>query len=238
MQNIDFEFLNGKSSYIMHAKNAISRDVCHGLVSECMKYYEKIFSPGPTIGGVNPYIKNSMDFNFSRYSLSETDIPLEPFGSYEDSITESLFASVSYYVNQYRELWNWPGIRDTGFRLQRYIKNYGFYRQHVDGNPWGRHGTEDRVLAAVVYLNDVHKGGETYFPEHDVCIPAIAGDIGIFPAAWTHPHQGNTPIGSDKWIISTFYLCDTIDYSGAKEENEAGKKEIISDVEQLEVSKK
>jgi hypothetical protein len=205
---MEYNFVGGKSSYILEVKNAIPKSVCDGLLSECLKYYEKLFSPGPTICGVNPYIKNSMDFSFSRYALSETDVPLEPFGSYEDVITEKLFSAVALYQNTYRELWNWPGIRDTGFRLQRYIQNVGFYRQHVDGSPWTGGGIMDRVLAGIVYLNTVESGGETSFPEHDVSIAAEAGTIAIFPAAWTHPHQGNTAYSSDKWIISTFYLCD------------------------------
>lgn len=222
MKNIEFEFLNGKTSYILHAKNAIPKEVCDGLVNECLKYYDKVFYPGPTIGGVNPFIKNSMDFSFSRYALSETDIPLEPFGSYEDTIAEISLACVSHYVNEFRELWNWPGLRDTGFRLQRYLKNFGYYRQHVDGNPWGPVSSEDRVLASVIYLNTVGIGGETYFPEHDVCVPAVAGDIAIFPAAWTHPHQGNVPIGNDKWIISSFYLCNKEEHivNGVEQEQE------------------
>jgi len=210
MENVEFEFVNGKTSYILHAKNVIPKEVCDGLLSECLKYYDKLFTPGPTIGGVNSFIKNSMDFNFSRYSLSQEhhDVPLEPFGSYEDVIAERSLACVAHYVNEFRELWNWPGLRDTGFRLQRYLKNFGYYRQHVDGNPWTSSGVEDRVLASVIYLNTVEYGGETYFPEHDIAVPAIAGDIAVFPAAWTHPHQGNVPIGNDKWIISSFYLCD------------------------------
>jgi len=208
MKNAEFDFVGGKSSYILNARNVIDTDICSGLIDECLKYYDKLFFPGPTLGGVNAFIKNSMDYNFSKYSAATANVPAEVFGQYEDAITEALFGVVSYYINEYRELWTWPGIRDTGFRLQRYIKNYGYYRQHVDGNPWGPVQSESRVLAAVVYLNTVTKGGETFFPEHDIKVPAVAGSVALFPSAWTHPHQGNTPIGSDKWMISTFYLCD------------------------------
>lgn len=231
---MEYNFLGGKSSYILEVKNAVPKDICNSLVSECLKYYEKLFSPGPTIGGINPFIKNTMDFNFSRYYLSQTDIPLEPFGSYEDIITDSLFSCVALYQNTFRELWNWPGLRDTGFRLQRYAKNFGFYRQHVDGTPWTVDGdVYSRVLAGIVYLNDVHSGGETFFPEHDVAVKPQAGTIAIFPAAWTHPHQGNAPLTNDKWMISTFYTCDKDRPVQAQQELEAPK-----DVDEEDSSKK
>jgi len=209
MEETEFNFVGGKSSFIMEAKNLIPKDTCDLLVTESLKYYDHLFAPGPTIGGVNAFIKNSMDFNFSQQAVADLGIPTDIFASCEAIIADRLFAMISYYVNQYRELWEWPGICDTGFRLQRYIRNYGYYRQHVDANPWGKKVVSGRVLAAVVYLNTVEKGGETYFPEHDVSVPAVAGSVSLFPAAWTHPHQGNTPLGNDKWMISTFYMCST-----------------------------
>jgi hypothetical protein len=62
----------------------------------------------------------------------------------------------------------------------------------------------ERVLAAVIYLNDVDYGGETNFPLHQVAVKAKAGRISLFPATFTHPHESCVPITGDKWIISTF----------------------------------
>ena len=65
------------------------------------------------------------------------------------------------------------------------------------------------MLGAIIYLNTVETGGETYFREHDLKIPAKAGSIALFPAYWTHPHQGCVPISDDKWIVSTFVVKKT-----------------------------
>lgn len=209
MNNVELEFIGGKSSYILEAKNAIDRTVCQELISECVKYYDKIFNPGPTLGGLNPFIKSSMDFNFSGVQARELGVPFDNFYKYEKIIEEALFGCLAFYQKTYNELWNWPGICDTGFRLQHYVKNFGHYRQHSDGSPWGGPNAASRVLAGIVYLNDVEVGGDTYFPYHDVSVAAKSGTIALFPTSWTHPHQGNPAISNDKWIISTFYLCST-----------------------------
>jgi hypothetical protein len=57
-----------------------------------------------------------------------------------------------------------------------------------------------------MYLNTIERGGETFFPLHDLKIKATAGTISLFPAAWTHPHTSCVPISSDKWIVSSFIL--------------------------------
>lgn len=211
MENVEFNFLGGKSSYILEARNAIDPDLCSDLVNECVKYYDKFFSPGPTIGGVNPFIKSSMDFNFSARDVAEAGVHSPIFFNAESVINDALFGALAYYQKTYSELWSWPGIVDTGFRLQHYVKNFGHYRQHVDGSPWTGNDVSmvsKRVMAGIVYLNNVEVGGETYFPIYEQSVRARAGSIAIFPAHWTHPHQGNPPISNDKWMISTFYLCN------------------------------
>jgi len=230
MKSIDICFPSGKSSFILEAKNAIDIRVCDSLISECLKYYDKIFSPGPTLGGLNPYVKSSMDFSFSGIQAEQLGVPSENFYKYEKIITDALFGCLAFYQKTYNELWNWPGISDTGFRLQHYIRNFGHYRQHADGSPWGGPNAVSRVVAGIVYLNDVEVGGDTYFPYHDVSVEARAGTIALFPTTWTHPHQGNPAISNDKWIISTFYVANPIQVddqsleSSDKEEDNTAKK--------------
>jgi len=222
MKNVELNFLGGKQSYILEAKNAIDRDLCCDLVQECKKYYNQLFSPGPTMGGVNPFIKSSMDFNFSAHQVNELGIESPIFINSEIAINQSLFSCLAYYQKTYSELWNWPGIVDTGFRLQHYGASWGHYRQHVDGTPWSSSSGNSvgrRVMAGIVYLNDVEVGGETYFPIYEQSVKPRAGTIAIFPANWTHPHQGNPPLSGDKWMISTFYLCSVDDSSDNNDSN-------------------
>lgn len=218
---IQFSWPAGKSSAIMVAENILSEELCSLIIDESSKYYERLFAPGPVISGVMPNIKSTMDMNWSSSNLMEHNIPLEPLSSYEHEVSKAIFSAVGYYQEQFRWLWEWPGMSDTGFRMQRYMKGAGFYREHIDGGPVPT-VVMNRVLGAVVYLNTVDTGGETYFRQQDIYVPAKAGSIALFPAYWTHPHQGCVPISNDKWIVSTFILensenqpLDMIDNGGS-----------------------
>lgn len=205
MSNVNFYWPAGKSGAIMVAENIVDRTICSDALTQFKKYYSQLFSPGPTLGGINTSVKNSMDTGFAHDNLIANNIPLHPLYTYEQIIVQNLFQCIEYYREQFKSLWEWTDICDTGFRVQEYKRGIGFYREHIDGG-MGHDGARDRVLGAIIYLNDVEVGGETYFREHDVMVPAKAGSISLFPAHWTHPHQGCVPISDDKWIISTFII--------------------------------
>ena len=61
-----------------------------------------------------------------------------------------------------------------------------------------------RKLVIQLYLNTIEEGGETEFLYINKRIKAEQGRLIIFPAAFTHPHRGNPPIGQDKYIVSTW----------------------------------
>lgn len=225
MNQVNFHWPAGKSSAIMVAENIIDKDICDLTISELKKYYSQVASPGPTIGGMMPSVKNSMDINWSHSAMEYNNIPTDKLDICETHIVEKLFLSIAKYREQFRWLWDWNDISDTGFRVQEYKKGVGYYREHIDGGMGDSEHTKDRILAAIIYLNDVEIGGETYFREHELNIPAKAGSICLFPTHWAYPHQGCLPISNDKWIISTFIQkqpCDIVDSL-----DEQNQKEII-----------
>ena len=61
-----------------------------------------------------------------------------------------------------------------------------------------------RKLVIQLYLNTIEEGGETEFLYLNKRIKAEQGRLIIFPAAFTHTHRGNPPIGQDKYIVSTW----------------------------------
>ena len=61
-----------------------------------------------------------------------------------------------------------------------------------------------RKLVIQLYLNTIEEGGETEFLYINKRIKAKRGRLIIFPAAFTHTHRGNPPIGQDKYIVSTW----------------------------------
>ncbi len=202
------QHIGNKSTHIVVVPDIIDLGLCAELIESCKKDWDSLFYAGPTIAGVDFSVKYTMDFDFSGKQAEQRGCNYELYKSYEDKVVASLWTAISLYTEAYRELRQCPTLWDSGFRLQKYQKGSGFYRPHHDGAPWDPDPTSRRVLGVVMYLNTVERGGETSFPEHNLKVKATAGSIAIFPASWTHPHQACVPVSSDKWMISSFIICD------------------------------
>ena len=79
----------------------------------------------------------------------------------------------------------------------------GFHRWHYEN---GGLQVSPRKLVVQLYLNTVEEGGETEFLYINKRIKAEQGRLIIFPAAFTHTHRGNPPIGQDKYILTTWVV--------------------------------
>lgn len=82
-----------------------------------------------------------------------------------------------------------------------YKPNDGFYKSHVDSGPGS-----PRLFSAVLYLNDVEKGGETYFTKFDISVTPKEGRLLLFPANYAYEHQAKTPISNEKNIVVTWFV--------------------------------
>ena len=86
----------------------------------------------------------------------------------------------------------------TGFRsvedvsVNRYEPGQ-FYGIHTD---YGM--GSNRVISALVYLNTVENGGETYFDKFDFAVKPVAGRIVIFPSNYLFSHEARTTVDSVK----------------------------------------
>ena len=79
----------------------------------------------------------------------------------------------------------------------------GFHRWHYEN---GSLPSSARKLVVQLYLNTVHEGGETEFLYINKRVKAKQGSLIIFPAAFTHTHRGNPPIGQEKYILTTWLI--------------------------------
>ena len=91
---------------------------------------------------------------------------------------------------------------DWAFKIQKYKEGEGYFVLHCenDGNCDGQ--TEKRMIAWMVYLNDVFDGGYTEFPVQGRKVQPRTGDILFWPAYWTHPHKGIVSKTEKKYIIT------------------------------------
>jgi len=70
----------------------------------------------------------------------------------------------------------------------------------------GRGSSSDRLMAWMLYLNDVTDGGETYFRLQDKAVKAETGKFLVWPAYWTHPHNGIVSNTQIKYIATGWFV--------------------------------
>lgn len=63
-----------------------------------------------------------------------------------------------------------------------------------------------RLMAFILYLNDVEEGGETEFLYQKKRIKAVKNRFLLWPAGFTHTHRGNPPLSNTKYILTGHIL--------------------------------
>lgn len=90
--------------------------------------------------------------------------------------------------------------RMEDLQLLKYHTGEGFYEPHYDNGP-----SSPRTFSAILYLNDVEKGGETYFTNFNISIKPKSGRLVIFPANFAYMHSATMPKSNDKYAIVTWF---------------------------------
>ena len=111
------------------------------------------------------------------------------------------------YLIQYAKL-N-PGVSslrnplgEEGWRMNRYHDNgEEHHAYHIDAGQEPK-GTPQRVLAAILYLSSVEKGGETVFLNQGVAVEPRCGRMLIFPSTFTHVHAGRRVRKGTKYMLT------------------------------------
>lgn len=99
-------------------------------------------------------------------------------------------------------------FRAGSINIQKYLANQGGY-PHWHSEQYPLDDTCEalhRVLLWTIYLNPVKEAGETEFLYQNRKIKPETGSLLIAPAGFTHTHRGNRPIGSDKYIATSWIL--------------------------------
>lgn len=84
-------------------------------------------------------------------------------------------------------------------KIQKTEPGQGYHIWHCEQ---GDRAVANRVLTWTAYLNDDFEAGETEFLYQQYRYKPKQGDVVIFPAAYTHTHRGNPPIGGVKYIAT------------------------------------
>ena len=86
--------------------------------------------------------------------------------------------------------------------LQKTEPMQGYHDFHCENVAWKN---KNRVLAWMIYLNDVEEGGETEWLYQQLKIKPKANTAVIWPGSFTHLHRGNPPISGTKYILTGWY---------------------------------
>ena len=86
------------------------------------------------------------------------------------------------------------------FHLQKYVPGKSYSLEHMEHgkNAWD----SKRLLGWMVYLNDIKNKGGTRWPQQNFTSKPRAGDLYIWPAAWTHSHYGIAAPKEIKYIAT------------------------------------
>ena len=181
------------NDFISVIDNCISED-------DCQQY----------IDWLEHYISNGLVFkeNVDYHSKDHFTINCNNDNSFNvlsgDNIGLKFLPSITKPVNDYLKKFSLLGeeillIYDA--KAKKIPIGGGFHKWHYENS-----GLEvsHRKLVVQVYLNTIEEGGETEFLYINKRIKAQQGRLIIFPAAFTHTHRGNPPIGKDKYILSTW----------------------------------
>ena len=103
------------------------------------------------------------------------------------------------YADKYSVLHTFFEHKSYTIKIQKTKPGQGYHVWHAETTS---RDTANRLLTWTVYLNDEFEAGETEFLYQQYRYKPSKGDCIIFPAAYTHTHRGNPPIGGDKYIIT------------------------------------
>lgn len=103
------------------------------------------------------------------------------------------------YSGEFSALNDLPAHAIHGNKLQKTVVGGGYHIWHCEHADKGNSG---RILAYIVYLNDVEEGGETEFLYQHKRFKPKQGTVVIWPAGFTHTHRGNPPLSNTKYIMT------------------------------------
>lgn len=145
-------------------------------------------------GNINKAAKNSRDVEIGAYY---------PYRNLLYEINHYLQICYNVYMDKYWQIGQYLDKHAvTAWQIQRYSRRDrgGYHAFHIENN--GVHNMR-RVMAYIVYLNDIQEGGETEFLSQNIRVKPEAGKVVIFPAYFTHVHRGNPVLSNeDKYILT------------------------------------
>jgi len=185
-------------NFVLTVDNFFTQEECDAVV----RAYNNCAQLGLTITrkkqSDNPSHKISDDQLYvSDLAASGYDMHhLAPFGLFTTKFWEHAYPA---YSEKYSILSTISHHTCRILKFQKTEIGEGYHTWHQeDDSPENMR----RVLTFILYLNDVHEGGETEFLYYPKRVKAETGKLILWPAGFTHAHRGNPPLSNTKYILT------------------------------------
>lgn len=208
------------NAFIRAYPDTLGRDGCERLLAlydrEARAQRQGLTGGANGAGMYNPAFKRCRELSIGPETYPEAVQMLGP------SLLKS-FGRYAEDVPSFSMLQESNPLRDTGYLLQVYQPGKIPFAKGGDGFGWHCDAfnpvSNARVLAVILYLNDVAEGGETQFSawradglprttadEEMLAVRPEAGTAIWFPPGFEFEHRGCTPRSSRKAIITSFIV--------------------------------
>ena len=175
-------------------KNAFTKDYCDQII----KYYEAMVDAGH--GQTRFFSENA-----ARTWKDDTQIFADEIDYMPLRVGKREFNALFWdkYFPIYEQ--EYSVLKDSGrhssynYKIQKTKIGGGYHVWHHESN---NRENSLRLLTWILYLNDVHEGGETEFLYQHMRVKPEQGTLVIWPAAFTHTHRGNPPLSNEKYIVT------------------------------------
>ena len=122
--------------------------------------------------------------------------------SITDEFKKVVWTCYEQYVEKYGVLYD---LRKHTFsesiKIQKNDVSEGYHIWHCEHTGIK---SSNRLMLAILYLNDVESGGETEFLYQSKRIPSKQGTALLCPSSYTHTHRGNPPLKGSKYVMNTW----------------------------------
>ena len=165
------------------------------LINDYMNYFNNCEKQGMV------FPRKADETFVSDHALNTiTDAPHVPM-TYNNKPFIDLFFKETYplYVQKYSYLKRLSTHNILEVKIQKTKIGEGYHTWHCEN---AEMKARNRILAFMVYLNDVTEGGETEFLYQKCRFKPEKNTLLVWPSQFTHIHRGNPPLSNDKYIIT------------------------------------
>jgi hypothetical protein len=140
--------------------------------------------------------KDSADLYMHHEEFVSLDGTKKILRQFKEAFSTQLYPQ---YINEFDILRTCDSMQIKHVKVQKTKIGGGYHIWHQESD---KRDTSNRVLAWMIYLNDVEEGGETEFLYQHMRLKPTQGTFVIWPAGFTHTHRGNPPLSGEKYIMT------------------------------------